>query len=72
MDTLGDVAALLVADQRDRAAVEAANAGDDCRVVGAGAVVTADVEPGAIVAGVPARFIRWREDARPAPAAVET
>lgn len=41
-------------------------------IVGAGAVVTADVEPGAIVAGVPARFIRWREDARPAPAAVET
>jgi len=29
-------------------------------IVGAGAVVTHDVEPFAIVAGVPARFIRWR------------
>jgi phosphonate metabolism protein (transferase hexapeptide repeat family) len=29
-------------------------------VVGANAVVTADVEPYAIVAGVPARFRRWR------------
>lgn len=32
-------------------------------IVGAGAVVTADVEPFAIVAGVPARFMRWRADA---------
>ena len=29
-------------------------------VVGAGAVVTEDVEPYAIVAGVPARFLKWR------------
>jgi acetyltransferase-like isoleucine patch superfamily enzyme len=32
-------------------------------IVGAGAVVTADVEPYAIVAGVPARFMRRREGA---------
>ena len=32
-------------------------------IVGAGAVVTHDVAPFAIVAGVPARFIRWREGA---------
>jgi len=32
-------------------------------IVGAGAVVTHDVAPYAIVAGVPARFLRWREDA---------
>lgn len=30
-------------------------------IVGAGAVVTHDVEPFSIVAGVPARFIRWRD-----------
>lgn len=30
-------------------------------IVGAGAVVTTDVEPFAIVAGVPARFMRWRD-----------
>src|SRR5258705_3496869 len=33
-------------------------------IVGAGAVVTHDVEPFAIVAGVPAKFIRWRDEAR--------
>lgn len=31
-------------------------------IIGAGAVVTHDVEPFAIVAGVPARFLRWRSD----------
>jgi acetyltransferase-like isoleucine patch superfamily enzyme len=35
-------------------------------IVGAGAVVTKDVAPYAIVAGVPAQFVRWRapEDTR--------
>jgi acetyltransferase-like isoleucine patch superfamily enzyme len=30
-------------------------------IVGAGAVVTSDVEPFSVVAGVPAKFIKWRE-----------
>lgn len=36
-------------------------------IVGAGSVVTADVAPGAIVGGVPARFLRWRTDTRSGP-----
>ncbi len=32
-------------------------------IIGAGAVVLEDVAPFAIVAGVPARFVRWRTDA---------
>jgi acetyltransferase-like isoleucine patch superfamily enzyme len=36
-------------------------------IVGAGAVVSASVPPGAVVAGVPARFVRWRQDHEPAP-----
>ena len=34
-------------------------------IVGAGSVVTDDVAPFAIVAGVPARFIRWRPGCEP-------
>ena len=34
-------------------------------IVGAGAVVVSDVEPFSVVAGVPAKFIRWRTDADP-------
>lgn len=33
-------------------------------IVGAGAVVTHDVAPFSIVSGVPARFMRWRDDAQ--------
>lgn len=36
-------------------------------IVGAGAVVTRDVEPFSIVAGVPAKFVRWRDGYEPKP-----
>jgi acetyltransferase-like isoleucine patch superfamily enzyme len=35
-------------------------------IVGAGGVVTKDVAPFAVVAGVPARFLHWREGHDPA------
>jgi acetyltransferase-like isoleucine patch superfamily enzyme len=35
----------------------------DGAVVAAGSVITCDIEPMAVVGGVPARFIRWRFDA---------
>lgn len=38
-------------------------------IVGAGAVVTQEVAPYAIVAGVPARFLRWRDGHKPRAAA---
>lgn len=36
-------------------------------IVGAGAVVVTDVQPFSIVAGVPARFVRWRKETDPEP-----
>jgi galactoside O-acetyltransferase len=31
-------------------------------IIGAGAVVVSDVEPFSVVAGVPAKFLRWRDE----------
>jgi len=36
-------------------------------IVGAGAVVVTDVPPFSVVAGVPARFVRWRKESDPEP-----
>jgi acetyltransferase-like isoleucine patch superfamily enzyme len=36
-------------------------------IVGAGAVVTHDVAPFSVVAGVPARFLKWRQGCEPPP-----
>ena len=41
-------------------------------IVGAGAVVTGEIPPFAIVAGVPARFLRWRDGHEPASSTAET
>ena len=35
----------------------------DSAIIAAGAVVTKDVQAGAIVGGNPAKFIKWRNDA---------